>query len=221
MRPVAADALEIDRRIAADELYSWHVDTGVPRRLRTARFVDSRSTVALEAGRTWLREQPDGPGCLIFTGTTGTGKTWASACIARECYDQRTAAREAERQDPTGRARWPWAARVASGFRFLTAPDWVRQALNFREQADAWDTVDRAGILLLDDLGAGADDARYWGVIEELVCQREAEGARLIATSNLEPARLAEALGDRVMDRLRAWGRIVACPGESLRVPRP
>jgi DNA replication protein DnaC len=219
--------VDLERERAAEERAAWYTETAIPPLYRRATFVDSRETPATTAARAWLDAQPASRGALGLLGPTGVGKTHGMACLGRALYDAGRAGEAAEvaayHQRMLTAVRTPivrtWASRVYRRVRWLHAPSLVRQALNFREQADAWDLVETASLLFVDDVGQGADrfGDGYWSVVDELVTQREAARTPLVFTSNLTAAALVEVLGDRAADRLQAWATLAPCRGKSLR----
>lgn len=76
-----------------------------------------------------------------------------------------------------------------------------------------------ARLLILDDVGTEYAGANGYSVarVTSLIEARYEADARTIVTTNLSPKAFADRYGDRVADRLRDGGRIVACAGASLR----
>jgi DNA replication protein DnaC len=217
-------AVELRREEAA-RLEEWFRNAGLPRRARHVTLADSRSTAAIAAVRRWLAEQPSRCSTLGLHGPTGSGKTHALAAVLRELYSAGRAAEMAEVRAWQARkaiAPRPWACGVYAGARWIHGPAWVREVLNFRMQEDAWDTALSASVLVVDDLGLGADRVgeAYWDSLDELIAQRHADAAPVLYSTNLTVPALLDALGDRTADRLREWATLVECRGKSLREGR-
>jgi hypothetical protein len=125
---------------------------------------------------------------LTLCGLCGVGKT-AAACA------------------------WLWHHRSVGGL--LASAAQLRRRNWF--DAAAIEPVFSAAHLILDDAGAEFGGSDWQAKMDELITRRDADGAQTIITSNLTPEQFHAALGDRAWDRLTGNGRIVECPGKSLR----
>ena len=171
---------------------------GVPRRLRNANAnAESRQTVALSAV---LAQRPDEHGtCLVLTGATGVGKSWAAVAGLRLVYEDGT---------------------DATALRFAYFPAVCGRLLTPETRVGELNAVKGTGFLVLDDFGV--EYVKEGGLIDafldEIIWYREAEMMPTIITTNLTTDLLKQRLPARLVDRLRGdWGRIYECPGESLR----
>lgn len=180
-----------------DELGS---NLGLPFRLLPADLDIARSTLAVKAARQYLDNGDFAAGrCLVLSGPTGVGKSWAAAGVMKA-------------------APFPCARR----FRYF--PGVCAALLDSERRGDALDLVLRTRLMILDDFGS--EYLKAGGMLEasidEIVWTREAQRRPTVMTTNLTAEQLRERLSDRIVDRLRGeWGRVVECPGESLREPEP
>lgn len=134
---------------------------------------------------------------LVLFGSTGTGKTHAAVAAGYA------------------------AAGLAVHVRFISQLDYllalrpggVDDPGGFRER------YAETSLLVLDDLGAETEDATQF-VRQEIVALLDArlrEDRRQIITTNLKPARLADAFGDRTVSRLRDRAVILHLEGDDRR----
>lgn len=126
---------------------------------------------------------------LVLAGTKGVGKTTAaSLAIADSPY----------------------------GSRMITA---ARLSKLDRYVGDAVETLMTCPALALDDLGVEYSDARgfFRSLLDELLNERYGRQLRTIITTNATARRLADAYGERILDRVRECGPYLELTGPSLR----
>lgn len=200
MEPTAEELVDLEARRrekrkakALDEHERWLAGSGIPTRLRSA-VMTSAQTPAIKAAADYLAV--DGGfvsgGALVLAGPTGVGKSYASA-----------------------------AAMIAVGEgRFMYFPALCAQLLRSDTQPAAMACARQRALVVFDDLGTEylKEGGLLTAFLDEIVWHREGNALPTIITTNLTAEALAARLGDRITDRLRgAWGRVVECPGESLR----
>lgn len=83
-----------------------------------------------------------------------------------------------------------------------------------------YDSVERAGLLLLDDLAAERSSDWTGETLYRLIDYRWANLLPTIITTNATPAEVRERMGDRVASRLNGMGRVVRMTGEDRRGSR-
>lgn len=146
---------------------------------------------ALERVSGWACERPKP--WLVLTGTIGTGKSTLAKAAAISV---------AEAAGCTG-----YAAMRA------TATNWMKP--------EEMESVARAAILLIDDLGCEQTDVMQYGntvsPIAELICARYDNMLTTIITTNERASDFKETYGDRIADRLREMCTVVKVDGESFR----
>jgi DNA replication protein DnaC len=172
----------------------WLEEIGLPRRYWDATFDSVRSTAPVRRVLEYRDARGIGRGrALGLGGPTGTGKTTAVAALINDLL-------------PYLQARQ----------RFYLAAQLVRELLDFDTAAEVMEEAASVRLLIVDDLQMPAR-AEGLAVLEELLVRREAEGLPIVITSNLRRTQFEAAFGDRVADRLRAWGDYYEAPGKSLR----
>jgi DNA replication protein DnaC len=170
---------------------------GLPARLLGASLWDpsGQTTQALERARTFMADGEYRRGeCLVLTGPTGVGKSWAAAAALRAAYRQPR--------------------------RFWYFPALCGALLNQETRAHARERATQAPFAVFDDFGVeylkegGLIDA----FLDEIIWTREANYLATLITTNLTTEGLRERLPARLVDRLAGtWGHVFECPGESLR----
>jgi DNA replication protein DnaC len=127
--------------------------------------------------------------CLILCGGVGTGKTYAAMWAARERWGEFVPAQHLPRRvDP-----WKHEAETSKPLR-LDAP-----------------------LIVVDDLGAEADETRFHQALFAIVNARNASDRRTLITTNLAIPQIRPRYGDRIADRLNAMAKAVQLKGASLR----
>jgi len=170
---------------------------GVPVIFRTANPTTApRVTPALLAVRKFLaRGGVSGGRLLVLLGPTGVGKTFGACAMINEVL-----------------------LTLRGAQRFIVAPTLYRRLDDFATRGAAMDEAASVTLLVLDDVPVQRHQ-RVAGLVEELLCTREAYRLATVLTSNATPQQLQALLGDRLIDRFRAWGEIHALTGPSLRQP--
>jgi len=188
------EILEAIRRDGAERRLDRARASRLPRSLVGVTFEGSDLTPALERARRFLeREAPRGR-CLVMSGETGRGKTWAAAAVLNA---------------------WEGAGlfwQMGGLARLLLSGPWEE-----RERAHAG--VENASLLVLDDVGSEhlREGSAMKSIFDRIVWAREAERRATIITTNLPREQFKDEVSERVADRLRAWGSFFAVPGGSLR----
>ena len=179
-----------------------HKSIGVPTRLAyanlDARDRDDRPTAAVQNVKDYMAGDFFEGACLVLTGPTGVGKTYASV----------------------GGLRAAQALKRVPARRFWYFPALCGALLDPSRRHEALAGATTITMLVLDDLGV--EYVKEGGLIDtfldEIIWTREAEYLPTIITTNLTTDALKQRLPSRLVDRLRGdWGRVFECPGESLR----
>lgn len=134
---------------------------------------------------------------LLLVGPTGTGKTW-------EAY---------------GAVRALAVSGAWVSWRFLSAAD-LYARMRPRPGVDAeseFEAHARAGLLVLDDLGAAKSSEWTEEINYRLINHRYENELPTLITSNVPPKQLAEKLGDRVASRLVEMAERVVLSGPDRR----
>jgi DNA replication protein DnaC len=166
-------------------------EVGIPRRFWAASFEAGEPTAALEqAGKFAARDVQEGR-CLILSGPTGTGKSYA-ACATLNAL--------------RGHQR-----------RFVHFPALCGALLDAGRRREILEIAKQVPVLVLDDLEPVLRPDLLVTFLDEIVVHREGEMLATLVTTNATPAQLREHLSDRITDRLREWGEVFAVAGPSLR----
>lgn len=168
-------------------------------------FVFER-TAAIEAVEAWLAE---GAAMLVLAGDVGTGKSQAAALAVGRFWEESCAAP-------------PFSPERRRGFPLWLPAPVINRFAHWDEAPKEWE---RAGILVLDDLGEEEATAKSVVMIEALVNARWGDELRTIITTNLTGKTFVERYRSRIVDRLRSSGLDdrgkarwwVTCTGQSLR----
>lgn len=133
----------------------------------------------------WIRQHLADPGehsTLVISGDTGTGKTHNAIAALRAIV--------------TGRPELAWASTTHADL-----GDELRPRRDDSHEG-ALDQYLDAGLLVLDDLGAGMTTAWTTDCVQRLVDRRWTRRMPTIYTTNLGADQLRDAVGDRVVSRL-------------------
>lgn len=148
-----------------------------------------RASAAMERARAWLATSKP---VLILCGGTGTGKTYAA--VDALC---RAGRGEFARAMDLPRRVDPWEHELSLGYRPMP--------LGFR------------GLLVVDDLGATAENSRVHEALIRVLEARQDPGRRTLITTNLGRRDIRPKYGDRVADRLNALAVVAEVSGPSMR----
>lgn len=178
---------ETPESLALREMESMGVPLDILDNLRAGVVQD---TQAMRAAADWW----EGGGlergrCLVLSGDSGIGKSYAAAWLAYHMLRSGV------------RVAWWYAPALFS-------------ELPQGGLSTAAPTV--ANVLVVDDLGA-EDDRSARAKLDMLVYYRHARRAATIVTTNLDAQGIARAYGQRAADRLAGWGHVVRVTGASLR----
>lgn len=136
---------------------------------------------------------------LVLTGNVGTGKTHLACAVARHVIEN---------------CKTAWFMSVASAVRH------VRETYakdSQRTEADALADLIGLDLLILDEIGIQANTEHESRTLFEIINTRYQECKSTILISNFNQQQLNAYLGDRIMDRFRESGAIVAFDWASYR----
>jgi chromosomal replication initiation ATPase DnaA len=149
-----------------------------------------RDTVAIECARDWFNS---GDWCLVLFGGYGVGKTSAAAWIAHQMLTRNFS------------ARW------------VRAPAASRNTVFGAEAAVQAEQARKAGVLIIDDIGADFENAGWKSWLEDVLDSRWGNNKRTVITVNtLTMDEFSARMGARLGDRLRT-GRVYDCGQGSMR----
>ena len=154
--------------------------------------------------RDYAREFGPRSGNLLFTGAPGLGKTFLSACIAREVSDAGFS------------VVYDTAGHVFSQFE----REKFGRDNPYEESADA--EVNRClncDLLILDDLGSEMTTAFVQSALYQIVNGRLISGRQTIISTNLRPNEIGERYSPAILSRIRGAYQIKAFFGRDLRTP--
>lgn len=141
---------------------------------------------------TWVERREKGSS-LILSGDVGTGKTHLACAIAKAIalkYD--------------AHAKYTTVAQVVRRVRATYGPD-ARES----EQA-VFDRLSKLDLLVLDEVGVQSGSNHEHMTLFEIVNRRYENVLPTIVISNLGVKELSEAIGERLVDRLREHGAAMA-----------
>jgi DNA replication protein DnaC len=142
-------------------------------------------------------------------GGTGTGKTVAAALAAKLWLAQGVDTYTPSGGIPPERVVWVAAPELAS-------------LSTFDREDRAWlSRMERAALLVLDEVGSEALTEHAQSRLERLIDARYAAMKETVVASNCSVELLKERVGQRITDRIREAGRVVNCGNVSLRGVKP
>nr|WP_221374372.1 ATP-binding protein [Actinoplanes polyasparticus] len=195
LRRLGIDPARLDERIPPFDLVAFRLEQA-ERNLakRPGEFENAKAThpVALDWVRRYI-EAPTKVGSLLLSGRTGRGKTWEAWGIIGAC---------AEGLAAMGRGCY-W--KTISHPTFNAA---MRPGGDISGEA-VLDDLMNIDLLVFDDISAGLNTGWTAENLYRLVNHRWEHRKPTIYSTNLPPADLAQAVGDRVLSRLSAAERIV------------
>lgn len=148
--------------------------------------------------RDYAQQFSKGSGNLLLSGGTGLGKTFLSACIAREVSDGGYS------------VVYDTAGRIFSRF----------EEAKFRGDAEGdadAKRCQRCDLLIVDDLGTEMTTSFVQSALYQLVNGRLMEGKATIISTNLAPEELGTRYGGAVLSRLEGEYEILPFFGEDIR----
>lgn len=175
-------------------------------------------TTALQAAQDWRSSSSR---LLVLSGPVGTGKSLAAAWAVHDwcrCNAKRN----------------PWGQLVYPNGQLWIGSSRLAKMLSSTLKAcvEAVASLEKQGILVVDELGEEVDAAQSAAAIASLITTRFAHNRHTIITTNCGGPTFRERYGERLVDRLRGCGLRedgtarwwVTCAGESLRgriTPQP
>jgi DNA replication protein DnaC len=189
-------AIDVDRALQ---------NNGIPKRFRDCTLDNYIATTpaqkrVLAIVKGIVPKIVDGTGAsAIFVGPPGVGKTHGAAAICRTICEQGKPA---------------IFGTVLSVIRFIK--DTYRKGSTISE-SEAMETFLEPDLLILDEVGAQTGSEHEKMLMFEIINERYQECKSTILISNLNQAELTTYLGDRVMDRFRETGAVVAFDWASFR----
>ena len=170
----------------------------------TGRSPRQNMTNILKVCQGFAGEFPDYPlRNLFFSGNTGLGKTFLSACVAGEV------------------SRRGFSVVYDSAIHVFSCFDARRFARDGEQEREARQAVDRylnCDLLILDDLGSETTTALVQSALYELVNSRLGPAFRTIVSSNLSMEEIRSRYTPQIASRLEGRFRELTFFGEDIRV---
>lgn len=173
-----------ERRRDADQLAEG---AGIPRKYHRAKL--SGLTPAVQGT---VEEWATGPDFLTFLGPVGCGKTWAAAAAAKE---------------------WLVLHEGRGSVRWVESPTLIREMRDFETAGDTFERYGRAGLLVLDDLGAERDTEYASEQVLALISRRYDWERPTVVTTNV-PAEELMKYHPRLASRILSGKRICLSGGD-------
>ena len=139
-------------------------------------------------------------GNLLLTGATGTGKTFLSACIAREVTERGFS------------VVYDTAAAI---FRVMENEYFHRGE---EDNTDAVERFLRCDLLIMDDLGTELTTAFVQSALYRIINTRLTAGKSTVISTNLSPDELYERYTAQIFSRIEGEYEILPCLGDDIRL---
>ena len=139
-------------------------------------------------------------GSLLLTGATGTGKTFLSACIAREVTERGFS------------VVYDTAAAI---FRVMENEYFHRGE---EDNSDAVERFLRCDLLIMDDLGTELTTAFVQSALYRIINTRLTAGKSTVISTNLSPDELYERYTAQIFSRIEGEYEILPCLGDDIRL---
>lgn len=171
----------------------------------------ARATGAqVEAARKFVSLPAADARFFLLVGPKGTGKTTAAALAVRLILR-----RMPWNEQPSGNE-----SRQRTSGEFVLASTFARLSGYNAADREWFERCCSTLVLVLDDVGAEAQNEFSASMLDECLTRRHANRLRTVITSNLDAKALRARLGDRLSDRIGESCVVAKCAGESLRKPR-
>jgi DNA replication protein DnaC len=207
----AAEAARVEREAQRDHdrrLHGLRSEAGIPARFADRRFADYTATlqgqrIALGVCKAfadaWPEKRQSGAS-LVLTGSPGTGKTHLACAVANAVMEAHLAS--------------ALFGTVTAALRFIK--DTYRKDSGLSER-DALRRLTDPDLLILDEVGVQLGSEHEKLLMFEVLNTRYQELRPTILISNLSGTELEAFLGQRVMDRYRECGSVLAFDWDSFR----
>ena len=162
---------------------------------KTGQTPRQNAKKALETAKRFLSSS-EGKKNLLIYGTTGTGKTFLSHCIAKEALDK------------------------GLNVIYLTAPEFMDIASDseFKHIDGPFRGVMETSLLIIDDLGTELINSFVVSAVYRIVNERLLSERRTVISTNLFPSNIAECYNERVFSRMVGNYQFIKMTGPDLRV---
>ena len=147
--------------------------------------------------RRWAAEFRPGADSLLFSGATGLGKTFLSACIARQVTDE------------------GWGVVYATAAQLFADYEAVRFD---RREASVLEPYETGDLLILDDLGTEMTTPLVISSLYTLINQRLLAKKSTIISTNLPSEKLESRYNGQIASRLLGNYQLVVFEGEDIRL---
>ena len=151
---------------------------------------------AMETAKRFLSDSPDAKKNLLIYGTTGTGKTFLSHCIAKEAVDR------------------------GLTVIYLTAPEFMDIAsdFEFKHIDGPYKDVLETSLLIIDDLGTELTNNFVISAVYRTINERLLSEKRTVISTNLFPSDIAANYNERVLSRIAGYYQFIRMTGPDLRI---
>jgi len=200
----------ISSLLAKDQRAKFYKKTDIPPRFRCKTFED----IYTEQKKEYLKQILAGDS-LFITGGSGTGKTFLAVVLAQEFYIQNIIEAQDYYSDKS-------EFKPSKSILFLPATElFLKLKSSFNESSgeiEILDNLDKADLLILDDIGT--DKVSDWSkqIIYTIVDRRYRNMKQLIVTSNLSLQEIGKLYDDRIASRLMEMGSVVELVGKDKRI---
>lgn len=167
---------------------------------RMGRSVREHMEHVFETCSNFARHFEKNGGNLLLTGPTGVGKTFLSACIAREVTERGFS------------VVYDTAAAI---FRVMENEYFRRGE---EDNSAAVERFLRCDLLIIDDLGTELASAFVQSAFYRIINTRLMTGKSTVISTNLSPDEISTRYSDQILSRIEGEYEILPCLGEDIRI---
>ncbi len=157
----------------------------------------NRYSTALSDAKSFVAQFPAAPANFLFYGSVGSGKSFLSACMAREILEK---------------------GYTVLYFSAISLFQLLHESSSEQENASSADAVFNCDLLIIDDLGCELTNRLTFSYLFQCINERILSKRSTIISTNLSLAEISDRYTDRVLSRLSEHYGLYAFSGPDIRI---